>query len=197
MLLGRVVDASMAIRSTRSRLAKIDTLAALLAGTPPGLVGLVVAYLSGDLPQGKIGIGYSLVYDVDETAAPSPSLTLEAVDQAFTALGALSGPGSVSRRRERLTVLLRSATEPEQAFLRGLLLGELRQGASEGIMEEAIARASGAPIGLVRRAAMVTGDLTVVGARALADGSEGLAEFGMQLFSPLKPMLAQSAGDVA
>ena len=90
-----------------------------------------------------------------------------------------------------------SATEPEQAFLRGLVLGELRQGASAGIMEEAIARAANTPIGLVRRAGMVTGDLALVGERALAGGSEGLAEFGMQLFAPLKPMLAQSAGDVA
>ena len=197
MLLSQVVECSVAIGSTRSRLAKIEKLAGLLTETPAQLVGLVVSYLSGELPQGKIGVGYSLVYDIDESAAPSPSLTLTAIDGSFTSIGAISGPGSVDRRRQELTSLMQAATEPEQAFLRGLILGELRQGASGGIMEEAIARAADTPIGLVRRAAMVTGDLALVGERALSGGPDGLAEFGIQLFAPLKPMLAQSAGDAA
>jgi DNA ligase-1 len=197
MQLAEIVDTSQAIRSTRSRLAKIDSLAGLLEETPPDLIPLVVSYLSGELPQGKIGVGHALVYDVDEPATPAPSITIEEVDATFAGLAGFSGPGSVAKRRRALAGLMASATSAEQSFLRGLILGELRQGASAGIMEEAIARASGAPSGLVRRAAMVTGDLAAVGRRALAEGADGLAEFGLALFVPLQPMLAQSAGDVA
>ncbi|NNJ46584.1 MAG: ATP-dependent DNA ligase [Acidimicrobiia bacterium] len=196
MLLYDVVEASTTIRATRSRLAKTASIAGLLSGSAPGEISLVIAYLSGELPQGKIGIGYSLAYDVDPDPAESPTLTIEVVDEAFTALAGVAGPGSQAARRSRLTGLMASATGPEQAFIRALILGELRQGASTGIMEEAIARAADLPVGLVRKAAMVSSDLAAVGRRALADGAAGLSEFTLELFSPLQPMLAQSAADV-
>jgi DNA ligase-1 len=197
MLLNEVVEVSAVLRATRARLAKTASIADLLASAAPSEIPLLVAYLSGELPQGKIGVGYSLAYEVDPDPADEPSLTIEAADQIVSTLAGVSGPGSQAQRRSLLTDLLAPATEPEQAFIRALILGELRQGASTGVMEEAIARAADVPVGLVRRAAMVSGDLAAVGRAALGDGRAGLAEFGLELFSPLQPMLAQSAPDVA
>ncbi len=196
MLLSHIVETSASVSSTRSRLAKIGSIADLLKESPPDLVPLVVAYLSGQLPQGKIGVGYSLVYDIETDPAFEPSLTLDEVDQAFTDIAGAAGAGSQGRRRQLLTDLMTSATTPEQGFIRALILGELRQGASAGIMEDAIARAADVPIGLVRRAAMVGGDLAAVGHAALAKGAAGLGTFSLELFSPLQPMLAQSATTV-
>ncbi|MGI9610023.1 MAG: ATP-dependent DNA ligase, partial [Acidimicrobiia bacterium] len=197
MLLNDVVEVSAATRATRSRLAKTAAIADLLTRTEPGHVPLIVAYLSGRLPQGKVGVGNSLAYGIHPIPAPSPSLLLAEVDELLTDLAGISGAGSQARRRELLTGLMAAATEPEQAFIRGLILGELRQGASTGVMEEAIARAADVPVGLVRRAAMVSGDLTRVGRSALADGSSGLDDYCLEIFAPLQPMLAQSAADVA
>jgi len=197
MLLRDVVDCSTTIRSTRSRLAKIAALADLLARSPRAEIPFVVAYMSGTLPQGKVGIGYSLVRGVRAAAASAASLTLEDVDASLTELAGVSGPGSQARRNQLLTDLMADATEPEQAFIGDLLLGELRQGASAGVMEEAIATAANVPVGLVRRAAMVSGDLAAVGRTALVDGGKGLAVYGLQLFSPLQPMLAQTAADTS
>lgn len=196
MLLNDIVAVSTEIRATRSRLAKTASIADLLVRAKPSEIPLVVAYLSGELPQGKIGVGYSLAYDVDPAAASDPSLTMGAADEVFTALAGLTGSGSRTERRRLVTDLLAAATAPEQAFIRSLILGDLRQGASTGVMEEAIARAADVSVGLVRRAAMVSGDLATVGRVALAEGPAGLAAFGLQLFSPLQPMLAQSAADV-
>jgi DNA ligase-1 len=195
MLLREIVDCSTELRSTRSRLTKIQALADLLSRASPDLIPLVVAYLSGELPQGKVGIGYTLLSGIDSLERTEAHLVLGEVDDAFTEMARLSGPGSQAKRREQLTDLLAAATTTEQAFLRGLILGELRQGASGGIMEEAIARAAGVPLATVRRAAMVSGDLAAVGASALAGGATGLAAYGLELFSPLRPMLAQSVAD--
>jgi DNA ligase-1 len=195
MLFHKVVDCSTTIRSTSSRLAKIASLSELLAETPPSQVPLVVAYLSGELPQGKIGVGYSLVHAIEASPTATPALDLTDVDNTFTEIAAISGEGSQARRRQILSDLMEMATGPEQTLLRGLILGELRQGASGGIMEDAIARAAGVPLGTVRRAAMVSGDLAAVGASALAEGATGLAAYGLELFSPLQPMLARSAPD--
>lgn len=197
MLFRQVVDCSAEVRSTRSRLAKIASIAALLAASAPEVVPLVVDYLSGNLPQGKVGLGYAAVTAIEVPPAPGTTLTVRRVDEVFAELAGESGPGSQLRRRQALTDLMAAATGPEQAFLRGLILGELRQGASGGIMEEAMAEAAGVPVGLVRRAAMVSGDLAAIGRTAVSGGASGLSEFGLQLFSPLQPMLAQTAPEVA
>ncbi|MBT8216263.1 MAG: ATP-dependent DNA ligase [Acidimicrobiia bacterium] len=197
MLLREVVDCSAEVRSTRSRLAKTSAIAGLLGRAEPELVPTVASYLSGELPQGKIGVGYALLYGLDEPAAADPSLTVEHVDRVLTELKAISGAGSKQRRVDILTTLLGAATDAEQDFLRNLIIGELRQGASGGIMEEAVAQAAGVPVGLVRRAAMLNGDLAPVARAALSDGADGLSAFALEVFSPLQPMLAQSAESAA
>jgi ATP-dependent DNA ligase I len=196
MLLGEVAAASADVAATSSRLEKIARLSSVLAALEPGEVPIAVAYLSGVLPQGSIGVGWASLKDLP-AAAPSPAtLALLDVDAALTRIGALAGAGSQAARRTALHDLFARATDDEQDFLRGLLMGEIRQGALEGVMVEAIARAANVPRTEVRRAAMLTGDLGATATAAIDGGSAALAGFRLSLLTPLQPMLAQSADDV-
>jgi DNA ligase-1 len=197
MLLSDLVTVSTRVASTRARLEKIRALADLMRGLPQDEVGLAVSYLSGAPRQGRIGVGYSTVAGLsDVPPAPTPALTLRDVDGALARLASLKGAGSSAERRRTLGELLARATAAEQDFLRRLLLGNLRQGALEGIMADGIAAAASVPAGAVRRALMFSGDPAEVARAALGEGEAGLARFRLRLFTPLQPMLAQTAGDV-
>ena len=196
MLLGEVAAASADVAANSSRRAKVDRLSTVLAALRPVEVPIAVAYLSGFLPQGSIGVGWASLKDLP-TPAPAPAtLELLEVDAALTRIGALAGAGSQAARRTALNDLFARATADEQGFLRGLLMGEIRQGALEGVMVDAVSRAADVPVAEVRRAAMVTGDLGATAAAALGGGSDALARFRLALLTPLQPMLAQSAQDV-
>ncbi|HYT27282.1 MAG TPA: ATP-dependent DNA ligase, partial [Actinomycetota bacterium] len=156
MLLVEVAETSDAVASTAARLAKVDRLAACLRQLDANEVELAVAFLSGELRQRQIGVGYAALRDAP-APAEHPSLTLVEVDAAFERIGRQAGPGSQRERRRLLADLFGRATATEQAFLRRLLSGELRQGALEGVMVEAVARAAGVPGTEVRRALMLRG----------------------------------------
>ncbi|HTQ05631.1 MAG TPA: ATP-dependent DNA ligase [Polyangiaceae bacterium] len=192
-LLERVVDASEKVAGTRSRSAKIALLGELLRSLVGGEVALAVAYLTGELPQGRIGLGYAAVFGADAAPAAVATLTLHELDARLEEIARLGGSGAGRRRHELLGALLAHATEREQAFVKRLLVGELRQGALEGVMADAVGKAFGVEPELVRRAAMLAGDLPVVAAAARAAGAAGLADFRLELFRPLGPMLAQTA----
>lgn len=197
MLLADLVAVSTRVGSTRARLEKIQALADLMRRLGPGEVGVAVSYLSGATPQGRIGIGYSTVASLaDARPAATPGLTLSDVDAALTRIASLKGAGSTAERRRSLGDLLSRATAAEQDFLRRLLVGNLRQGALEGIMADAIASAAAVPAGSVRRALMFSGDPAEVARAALGGGEAGLSRFRLRLFTPLQPMLAQTAADV-
>ena len=196
MLLAEVAQASAEVAATPARLAKIARLAESLGPARPEEVGVAVAYLSGELPQGTIGAGWAALRDLPPPAPPPPTLELLDVDAAVARVAAIAGPGSQAARREELSGLFARATEPEQRFLTGLLLGELRQGALEGVMVDAVAKAAAVPAAEVRRAAMVAGDLREVAAAAIGEGLDGLARFRLTVLRPLKPMLAQTADDL-
>ena len=197
MLLAEVARTSEEVAATASRLQKIDRLASCLRELSPAEAPIGVAYLSGRLPQGTIGVGWATVRGLPEPSDAPPTIELLEVDATATEIAAAVGPGSQARRRAALERLYARATEGEQRFLTGLLLGGLRQGALEGVMVEAVARAGEVPARAVRRALMLTGDLGVVASAAAADGEDGLGRFGLQLLRPIQPMLAQSADDVA
>jgi DNA ligase-1 len=197
MLLARLVAASDAIGATRSRKQKASLLAEVLTEMAPDDIPIAVGYLIGDMRQGRIGVGHRAVYDIDVDAANTPTLTVRDVDDTLEAVSQVAGPGSQADRREGLSALLAAATDAEQSFLRRLVLRELRQGALVGVMVEALAKAAEVPPDEVRRAAMVRGDLRVVAEAALSGGVDALKQFHLELFRPLQPMLAQSAGDVA
>jgi DNA ligase-1 len=200
--LAELVDASTAVAATPARNAKIAALAALLRRADGDEVAPIVSWLSGELTQRQIGVGWALLRDRPEAladatpAAPGAALTVAEVEAAFDAIGGLAGPGSVAARRTAVHELLARATDAEQEFLVRLLGGELRQGALAGVMADAVAKAAGVPATAVRRALMLRGDLAAVAAVALADGREGLDAVRLQVGNPLSPMLAGTAADI-
>ena len=195
MLLSEIAEVSQAVAGTSARLAKIGTLAGALREAGPLEVPIAVAYLSGELPQRQIGVGWAALRD-GFAPAQAPTLTLSEVDSGFSAIGAVSGKGSAAARKALVGELFGRATPDEQRFLVGLLSGELRQGALEGVMTEAVARAADVPVAEVRRAMMLRGSLGVVAAAALSGGSAALAGFGLEVGRPVRPMLAASAPSI-
>jgi ATP-dependent DNA ligase I len=195
MLLAELTATSHAVRAASARTEKIERLAETLRRMASDEVAIGVAYLSGELRQRQIGVGYR---SLRELPAPVPQATLEliAVDAACAAIGAMAGPGSQAARRDALAALFARATEPEQRFLIALLTGELRQGAQEGIMVEAVARAAAVPRDAVRRACMLSGDLGALAAAALSGGVEALRAVGLEVGHPVQPMLAAPGDDV-
>ncbi|MEN3263609.1 ATP-dependent DNA ligase [Pseudonocardia sp.] len=194
-VLADVAAASAAVAGTSARLGKVTLLAELLSRTDPAEVAAAVAWLSGELRQRQIGVGWASLREVPPPAA-EPSLRIGDVDAAFAAIGRTAGAGSQAGRRRLLTELFARATAQEQLFVRRLLVGELRQGALEGVMADALAKASGLPARDVRRAVMLRGDLGAVAAAALSGGAPALAEFRLQVGRPVLPMLAQTADGV-
>ncbi|MBV9268083.1 MAG: ATP-dependent DNA ligase [Acidobacteriaceae bacterium] len=196
MLFADVVDTSRRIASTSKRLEKTGLLAQLMKRLAPEEIDVAVAFLSGAARQGRIGVGYATVREAMQPPAAEPMLAIADVDHSLSELAAVQGRGSEQRKRELLSALLNRATEPEQKFLVGLLMGEIRQGALEGIMLDAIAKASGVAPDRIRRAAMMAGGVARIARPALERGETGLTDFDIQLFRPVQPMLAQSAEDV-
>jgi DNA ligase-1 len=198
MKLHEIVETSARVAAISGRRAKIELLASCLARAAPVWVEAAVGLLSGAPRQGKIGIGYATLRAVRQASpADAPTLTLAELDAALDRLLEVRGKGTGAARARLLHELFARATADEQDFLVRLLLGELRQGALEGLMIEAIAEASALPVDEVRRAVMMAGDAGTVARAALAEGQAGLARFAIQLFRPIKPMLAQPADDLA
>jgi DNA ligase 1 len=197
VLLIDVATTSVDVGGSASRLAKIARIAELLgrAKPDPELVAIVVAWLSGELPQRQIGVGWAALRSLPPAAA-QPSLTVVGVDATLSAIGAVSGQGSQARRAELVAGLFASATDVEHTFLRRLLTGELRQGALVGVMADAVAAAAQLPAAAVRRAAMLGGDLAAVAAAGLTGGTAALDTFTLRVGRPVGPMLAQTAAGV-
>jgi DNA ligase-1 len=195
MLLTELADVSRTVSQTSARLAKVAALADALRSAAVDEVPVVVAYLSGELPQRQIGVGWAALRSVPAPAEAS-SLTVPAVDKAFSQIGAVAGKGSAAERKRLVAELFAAATAEEQYFLVRLLSGELRQGALDGVMTDAVAKAAEVPGAEVRRAVMLSGSLAVTAQAALAGGSAALAQFGLQVGRPLKPMLASSEASI-
>ncbi len=197
MRLADLVQTSRRVAETSGRLAKIELLAALLQRATPEEIETAIAFLSGAPRQRRIGVGYTALAGARPAhAADAPTLELAQVDATLERVAHATGKGSARAKAESLRDLFAHATREEQDFLFRLLIGELRQGALEGLMTEAAARAAGLEPDRVRRAAMVAGDLPSIARAALVEGAAGLARFQVELFRPIQPMLAQSADDV-
>jgi ATP-dependent DNA ligase I len=213
VLLAELALTSEAVAATSRRGVKIDKIAALLRAATPAEVPVVVAFLSGELLQRQIGVGYAALADLlaePATGLTVPTLTVAETDAVFSEVGAVTGAGTQAGRRRLLAGLFGRATAAERGFLTRLLSGELHQGALEGVMVEAVARAAGVPAAEVRRAHLLGGSLPAVAAAALtaagngpavpaapAAASAALAAFGLEVGRPLRPMLASTATSVA
>ena len=197
MLLQDLVRTSTAVAEAGGRLTKIALLADLLRRLAPEEIEIAIGMLSGEPRQGRIGIaGAALWAAKDIPGADTPGLHLADVDEAFALIASTRGPGASAARHERLRHLFQRATRAEQDFIVRLLLGELRQGALEAVLMDAVARAAGINATDVRRAAMMAGALAPAARAALRDGEAGLSTFGIQVLKPVQPMLAQPAIDM-
>jgi DNA ligase-1 len=197
--LAELVSASARVAATPSRLAKVREIAGLLGKLPRDEIEIGVSYLAGELPQGRIGVGYAALQTAVAAAGQAPEearLTLGQTDRHLGELASIRGSGSGGRRAEALSALFTSATTDERTFLLRLLVGELRQGALAGVMIDAIAAAAAVPVAAVRRAAMYAKSLGNVALAAMTGGIATLGRFQLELFSPVAPMLAQTAADV-
>ena len=196
MLLKDVADASAEVAASPARNAKVALVAALLERCAQAEAATVAAYLSGTLPQRRVGVGWRGLTDLPDPS-PQASLTIAETDAALSLLTTTTGVGSATARKATLEHLLGRATAAEQDFLRGLLLGGLRQGALDGVMLAAIAMAAGVPQSSVRRAAMLAGFVGPVAQAALTGGAQALAALTLEVGRPARPMLAGSAPNVA
>jgi DNA ligase-1 len=186
------------VAANASRTAKIDRIAAVLASGPPAQAAVAAAWLAGELPQGRIGIGWAAIRSAgDVSATGDTSLTVAAVDSTFAAIADATGKGSAAGRVGLLRELFAKATQDEREFLTRLLLGDLRQGALDGLMTDAVARAAGVDQSAVRRALLYAGSIPDVARTALEEGAAGLDAFGLRMFTPLQPMLAQTVDNVS
>ena len=194
VLLATIVETSQTVAATRSRKAKVAALAETLAAADTDDLEVVTAYLGGSLLQRRTGVGWR---GIGSPPAPADkaSLTVAEVHARFDRLAALSGSGSQASRKAEVADLLGRATADEQRWLRGVITGNVRQGALDALVQEGLAAAAGAPLKAVRRAAMLAGG-TVPIARAAFEGEAALAEVGLEVGRPVLPMLASSAPDV-
>lgn len=199
MLLARLVEVSGQVAATSKRLAKRELIADLLRETAPGGeddLDLAATYLSGTLRQRRTGVGYRSLASLPDPADEA-TVTLTEVDMALEHLSGLAGSGSAGARREAVSELFGRLTAPEQEWLRAVMTGNVRQGALDSVMLDAIAQAAEVPVADVRRAAMFSAPTGPIAAAALTRGSEGLADFSMLVGRPVRPMLAGAAPDVA
>ena len=198
MLLADVVDTSAQVAGTRSRKAKVAAFAELLsrvATSSPEEIETVTSYLSGSLRQRRTGLGWRSMQSLPAPAA-TPTLTVLEVHESFDRIAALSGSGSQAARAGATAELFGRATAEEQPWLRGIVTGEVRQGALDSLVQEGLAAAGSVPLAAVRRAAMMAGSTVAVSAAALTGGEPALAEFVLEVGRPVLPMLASSATTV-
>src|SRR4051794_38524897 len=196
MLFAELAAATEEVRSLSGRKAKVARLAEALRGLDESEREAGAGYLAGAPRQRVLGVGWASLRELP-APADAPSLTVAEVDGAFEALASVSGTGSQGARRTALSALLSRATGSEQAYLRALIIGDLRQGALAAVVGDAVALAADVPVAAVRRALMLRGDLGAVAAAALSGGLDALAAFRLEVGRPIAPMLASTAPDVA
>ncbi|MDT0486603.1 MULTISPECIES: ATP-dependent DNA ligase [Streptomyces] len=196
MLLARLAHVSQEVAATSARSLKIALLAELFRDAEADDVPIVIPYLAGRLPQGRLGIGWKVLSRPVAPAA-EPTLTVREVDALLSELGKVAGAGSQAERGRLVGELMGAATEDEQRFLFGLISGEVRQGALDAVATEGLAQATGAPPADVRRAVMLAGSLQTVAEALLTDGPPALDRFRLTVGRPVLPMLAHSASSVA
>lgn len=148
MKLQELVQVSADVAGTSSRLNKIAKLAELFTRIPPDDMPIAIGFLTGWPRQGRLGVGWATVAAAREREpAPVPTLDLRDVDKVFARLLSVRGKNSGSERMRLLSDVFARATVEEQHFLAALLVGEVRQGALEGVMLEAIAKAANVSAG--------------------------------------------------
>jgi DNA ligase-1 len=187
---GAVVQVSAAVAATAQRSAKIALLADLLRRVPPGEAPIVVGYLVGEPRQGRIGVGWATLRDARVEPAEVSTVQVDEIDRVLDRLAVTTGAGSQRAKEELLVALMERLTADEQMHLVRTMTGEMRQGANDGVVAEAVAKAAGVPAAVLRRAAMLLGDLGAAAARALAGDD---LDVGLTPLVAVQPMLASTS----
>jgi DNA ligase 1 len=193
--LERIVTASNRVTATTKRLEKVAILAELLRAVEPDEVVATIGFLTGSPQQGRIGVGWASLTNVNAAPAATSILTVRDVDTTLSRISTLQGVDSQRKRGELIHELFAAATDDEQRFLFRVLTGEMRQGANAGVVTDAVAKASGRPLADVRRAAMLLGDLGIAAEQALR--GLDLSAIGLAPLVGVQPMLAGTAASVA
>jgi DNA ligase-1 len=196
MLLTDIVETSGVVAATRSRKAKVAAIAERLAEAEPDDLPVVTAYLGGTILQRRTGVGWRGLSSLPEPAT-EPSVTVREVHEALDRLAEVAGAGSQELRASGVRDLFARMTADEQRWLRGVITGNVRQGALDALVQEAIAAASGVKLTAVRRAAMLAGGTVPIVVAAKTGGEEALDEIGLEVGRPILPMLASTAPDLA
>ncbi|MFJ6213424.1 ATP-dependent DNA ligase [Streptomyces sp. NPDC092296] len=196
MLLHRLALTSRAVGAEPARNAKTALLAEVLRELDPAELPAAVALLSGESRRMRIGVGPAALRDLPDPAG-RPQLEVAPTERELARIAAVHGSGAQAERRRLLGALFARATAEEQDFLRAVLVGELRQGALDAVMADAVARAADVPAAEVRRALMFRGSARAVAAAALSGGAPALRAFGLEVGRPVRPMLAAAAPDVS
>lgn len=196
MLLSRLAQVSQEVAATSARSRKVALLAELFRDAEAADVPIVIPYLAGRLPQGRLGVGWKVLGQPVAPAAEA-TLTVAGVDALLTDLGKVSGAGSQAERARLVGELMGAATADEQRFLFGLITGEVRQGALDAVAVEGLAQAVEAAPADVRRAVMLAGSLQTVAEALLTEGPAALDRFRLTVGRPVLPMLAHSASSVS
>ncbi|MBL8989846.1 MAG: ATP-dependent DNA ligase, partial [Gemmatimonadetes bacterium] len=162
MRFGELVATSERVAGTAGRRDKVAILAGLLAALAPAEVEAAVGFLVGWPRQGRVGVGWAGFRQALADLPPAPTestIDIHDVDRFLTQVGATSGRGSAAARATMIRDLMAGATDAERRFLVALATGEVRQGALEAVVLEAVGRAAGVPLDRLERAAMLAGDL--------------------------------------
>lgn len=197
MQLAHLVATAADVAATRARSEKTRRLAGLLRTATPDEVATVVGILAGEPRQGRVGVGWATARDITPGTATTASLTVADLDRLLDRVAAVHGPGTTAERQRLLDGFTHRATPAESDFLARLLIGELRQGASAGVVTDAVAKATGVPATVLRRAVMLSGDLGAAAEIAAREGRAGLERVRLRLHRPVQPMLASTAPSVA
>ncbi len=194
MLYADLVEASQRVAATSKRSEKVAALASLLRAIPPDEIESAIGLLVGEPRQGRLGVGWVTVSNLRVTPASESSLTIHDVDAALSQVAAIGGDGSQAERTRTMRALWSAATGDEQHHLHRVLTGELRQGANEGVVADAVAKAGGQPVAAVRRAAMLLGNLGSAASLALTGQS---LDVGLSPLTAVQPMLAGTSATVS
>ncbi|MFD9687940.1 ATP-dependent DNA ligase [Kitasatospora sp. NPDC059088] len=196
MGLRRLAEVSREVAAEPGRRAKVGRLAGCLRelGAEEGAAAVVL--LSGEAQRLRTGVGWAALRELPAPAVEA-SLGVREVERELERIAGVHGAGAQAERRRLLAGLFGRATEVEQGFLRAVLVGDLRQGALDALVGDAVAQAAGVPVAAVRRALMFRGSARAVARAALAGGAEALTGFRLEVGRPVRPMLAASAPDVA
>lgn len=194
MLYDEIVQLSTRLAATSKRTEKIADIAALLKRTPPSMGRTVIGMMVGEPTQGRFGVGWATLRDARVDTMVEPSITVSEVDVTLTRLAASSGPGSQGDRETVISELFARMTADEQHHMFRLLTGELRQGANDGVVSDAAAKAAGVPVADLRRATMLLGDLGAAVERALSGFS---LDVGLTPLVAVQPMLAATSASAS